>query len=134
HRHVELGLLTVEHAILRGGIAHALEHHLREHRLELLGGGLQRVLVVTCACLVLERFEALRIEREALRDIARGSIQRHQMISSSARSAPAARIASRIVCRSAGVAPSAFRPLTTAASEAPALTICSDPPPCLRSI
>jgi hypothetical protein len=43
HRGVHAGLLAVEHAVLRGGLAHAFHQHVHEHRLELLRRLLQRL-------------------------------------------------------------------------------------------
>jgi hypothetical protein len=73
HRRKHLGLLVVEHAVLRRGIAHALHHHVDEHRLELGGGGFQGRRRTGLGGL-LQLAQALGVEREPGAEVGAGRI------------------------------------------------------------
>src|SRR5690554_2264701 len=117
HRLIKLALLAIEQPTGRYRIAHTLEHHLQKQRLELLGGAAQACRLIGAGG-VLEPLQALYIEGE----LATHVLDAHQIISSSARSEPAALSASRIDIKSLGVAPSKLSASTTSTRSAPSTT------------
>src|SRR6185437_1095555 len=118
-RLVELDLAIVGEIGFDAGIAHALQHLAKEHRLELLRGFLQLRLRVFRGR-PLQAIQPVHVQREARRvERADG----HYIISRSALSEPAAFNASRIDIRSCGVAPSAFNASTTCIRSAPFTTL-----------
>src|SRR5690606_14442104 len=85
------------------GVAHALDHHLREQPFELARG------LVDAGGIGAQR----GIELDG------GRVDAHQITSSSARRAPACFSASRMATRSPGAAPTAFTACTISSSEVP---------------
>src|SRR5687768_1079837 len=129
HRRVGAHRVRVERPILGQRLAHLLQHHVEEQRLELAGGLGQRLLG-RLARLAAKAGERVRVQRERLCSIGGGAANAHQMISSSALSAPAERIACKIASRSPGVAPSVLSAFTTSASFAPAGSATRPLPSC----
>ncbi|ABA50544.1 hypothetical protein BURPS1710b_0470 [Burkholderia pseudomallei 1710b] len=77
HRRVHLRRARIEQAVRRRRVAHALQHHLREHRVELARDHLHTLARRSRRGLRAQRVEPLNVEREALRQIVRFRESRH---------------------------------------------------------
>ena len=99
HALVEVLLIAAQNLVAEIGVAHALDHHARENRLELARRLAQRLRILVLS----PAFERIQPREVGIGfDVGDG---RGHMTMSSARRAPASFKASRIATRSPGAAP-----------------------------